>query len=96
MCYYQQASYNIIISSYNSGVVVAKATTVRTFLKGDPMVIPLTFKPQVTEDTEYSVILVVSSFGVDLQAVTSFSKLLTKPLTIFIYLYLIVKTFHQR
>ena len=73
MCYYQQASYSITISSYNSGIVVAKTTVIRTYLNGDPITIPLAFKPYVTGDFEYNVILVASSFGTDLQAVTSFS-----------------------
>lgn len=73
MCSFQQASYSIVISSYRSGTVVAKAITTRAYLKGDPITIPLMFKPQMAEDTEYNVILVVSSFGTDLQALTSFS-----------------------
>lgn len=73
MCNFQYATYSIVISSYQSGNVVAKAITTRAYLKGDPITISLSFKPQKAEDTDYNIILVVSSFGTDLQALTSFS-----------------------
>ncbi|KAL5500456.1 hypothetical protein EMCRGX_G012020 [Ephydatia muelleri] len=73
MCNFQYATYSIVISSYQSGNVVAKAITTRAYLKGDPITISLSFKPQKAEDTDYNIILVVSSFGTDLQALTSFN-----------------------
>lgn len=73
MCNYQQASFYIVISSYRSGSVVAKTVSTQSYVKGDTISIPLTFKPQTMTDTEYNVILVISSFGTDLQALTSFN-----------------------